>query len=110
MRLCSGPLILGSEVQLHMPEARFGGENGKTVHLEVDPELVAVRARRGRSLREGPVPRSGAAGRDGARTELPPSRGRSLPTPGTVVTFHGRNAAGIARVPSHAFCRPRVGG
>ncbi len=39
-----------------MPEVRFGGEDGKTVHLEVDPDLVAVRARRGRSLREGPVP------------------------------------------------------
>jgi len=38
-----------------MPEVRFGGENGKSVHLEVDPELVAVRVRRGRSLREGPV-------------------------------------------------------
>jgi hypothetical protein len=38
-----------------MPEARYGGEDGKTIQLEVDPELVAVRARRGRSLREGPV-------------------------------------------------------
>jgi hypothetical protein len=55
MRLCSGPLKLGSEVRLHMPEVRFGGENGKAVRLEVDPDLVAVRARRGRSLREGPV-------------------------------------------------------
>ena len=39
-----------------MPEVRYGGENGKTVQLEVDPDLVAVRARRGESLREGPVP------------------------------------------------------
>jgi hypothetical protein len=46
---------LGSEVWLEMPEARYGGEDGKTIQLEVDPELVAVRARRGRSLREGPV-------------------------------------------------------
>lgn len=38
-----------------MPEVTYGGENGKTVQLEVDPDLVAVRARRGRSLREGPV-------------------------------------------------------
>src|SRR3712207_9266958 len=38
-----------------MPEVTYGGENGKTVELEVDPELVAVRARRGGSLREGPV-------------------------------------------------------
>ncbi len=40
-----------------MPEVRYGGENGKTVQLEVDPDLVVVRARRGGSLREGPVPR-----------------------------------------------------
>jgi hypothetical protein len=46
---------LGSEVWLQMPEARYGGEDGKTIQLEVDPDLVAVRARRGRSLREGPV-------------------------------------------------------
>ena len=38
-----------------MPEVTYGGENGKTVELEVDPDLVAVRARRGGSLREGPV-------------------------------------------------------
>jgi hypothetical protein len=44
-----------------MPEVRYGGEDGKTVHLEVDPNLVAVRARRGESLREGPVPRPEAA-------------------------------------------------
>jgi Subtilase family len=42
-------------VWLQMPEVTYGGENGKTVQLEEDPELVAVRARRGRSLREGPV-------------------------------------------------------
>jgi hypothetical protein len=47
---------LGSEVLVHMPEVRYGGGNGKTVQLEVDPDLVAVRARRGGSLREGPVP------------------------------------------------------
>jgi hypothetical protein len=40
---------------LSLPQVRFGGESGKTVHLEVDPDLVAVRVRRGRSLREGPV-------------------------------------------------------
>src|SRR5215211_4387356 len=39
-----------------MPEVRYGGMNGKRVQLEVDPDLVAVRARRGGSLREGPVP------------------------------------------------------
>jgi hypothetical protein len=43
-----------------MPEVTYGGENGKTVQLEVDPDLVAVRARRGGSLREGPVPGSEA--------------------------------------------------
>jgi hypothetical protein len=47
---------LGSEVLAHMPEVRYGGENGKTLQLEVDPDLVVVRARRGESLREGPVP------------------------------------------------------
>lgn len=44
-----------------MPEVRYGGENGKTVRLEVAPELVAVRARRGASLRQGPVPPPEAA-------------------------------------------------
>lgn len=39
-----------------MPEVKYGGQNGETIQLEVDPELVAVRARRGDSLREGPVP------------------------------------------------------
>src|SRR5215210_105848 len=46
---------LGMGVWLQMPEVTYGGENGKTVQLKVDPNLVAVRARRGRSLREGPV-------------------------------------------------------
>ncbi len=36
-------------------EVTYGGENGETVTFKVDPALVAVRARRGRSLREGPV-------------------------------------------------------
>src|SRR3712207_6317035 len=49
------------EVRIHMPEVRYGGENGRTVQLEVDPELVAVRVRRGGSLREGPVPGPEAA-------------------------------------------------
>jgi subtilisin family serine protease len=44
-----------------MPEVRYGGEDGKAVRLEVDPELVAVRVRRGSSLREGPVARPEAA-------------------------------------------------
>jgi hypothetical protein len=48
---------LESEVLAHMPEVRYGGRNSKTVQLEVDPDLVAVRVRRGGSLREGPVPR-----------------------------------------------------
>jgi Subtilase family len=46
---------LEREVLVHMPEVRYGGGNGKTVQLEVDPDLVAVRVRRGGSLREGPV-------------------------------------------------------
>ena len=44
-----------------MPEVKYGGENGKTVQLEVDPDLVVVRTRRGRSLREGPVSRPEAS-------------------------------------------------
>jgi Subtilase family len=44
-----------------MPGVTYGGENGKTVQLEVDPDLVVVRARSGESLREGPVPRREAA-------------------------------------------------
>src|SRR5918998_4893727 len=52
---------LGSEVQVHMPEVRYGGGNGKTIQLKVDPDLVVVRARRGESLREGPVPGAEAA-------------------------------------------------
>jgi hypothetical protein len=44
-----------------MREVRYGGENGKMVQLEVDPDLLAVRVRRGGSLREGPVPRPEAA-------------------------------------------------
>ncbi len=56
-------LFLGMGVWLQMEdhmeditrEVTYGGENGETVKFEVDPALVAVRARRGRSLREGPV-------------------------------------------------------
>ena len=52
---------LGSEVLVHMPEVRYGGEDGETIQLKVDPDLVVVRARRGESLREGPVPSPEAA-------------------------------------------------
>ena len=58
---CFGYSWLGSEVVVHMPEVRYGGGKGKTIQLKVDPELVAVRARRGESLREGPVLGSEAA-------------------------------------------------
>jgi hypothetical protein len=61
---------LGSEVLVHMPEVRYGGGNGKTVQLEVDPDLVAVRVRRGGSLREGPVPRPEARLLDEMETVL----------------------------------------
>lgn len=44
-----------------MPEVRYGGEDGKAIQLEVAPDLVAVRARRGSSLRQGPVPPPEAA-------------------------------------------------
>src|SRR5215208_3902822 len=47
---------LESEVLVHLPEVTYGGQNGETIQLKVDPELVAVRARRGDSLGEGPVP------------------------------------------------------
>ena len=53
-----------------MPEVRYGGGNGKTVQLEVDPDLVAVRARRGGSLREGPVQRPEAGLLDEMETVL----------------------------------------
>src|SRR5215210_6412817 len=53
-----------------MPEVRYGGQDGKTIHLEVDPALVAVRARRGRSLREGRVPPPEAALLDEMETVL----------------------------------------
>jgi hypothetical protein len=61
---------LGSEVLVHMPEVRYGGGNGKTVQLELDPDLVAVRVRRGGSLREGPVPRPEARLLDEMETVL----------------------------------------
>ena len=61
---------LESEVLVHMPEVRYGGGNGKTVQLEVDPDLVAVRVRRGGSLREGPVPRPEAGLLDEMETVL----------------------------------------
>jgi subtilisin family serine protease len=38
-----------------MPTATFGGKSGEQVRLEVDPNLVAVRTRSGRSFRHGPV-------------------------------------------------------
>ena len=61
---------LESEVLVRMPEVRYGGGNGKTVQLEVDPDLVAVRVRRGGSLREGPVPRPEAGLLDEMETVL----------------------------------------
>lgn len=38
-----------------MPTVTFGGKEGEKVQLEVDPNLVAVRTRSGRSFRAGPV-------------------------------------------------------
>src|SRR5215211_7358024 len=55
---------------LQMPEVTYGGENGKKVQLVEDPDLVAVRARRGRSLREGPVTPPEAALLDDMETVL----------------------------------------
>src|SRR5215208_6941270 len=81
--------LRGSEVLIEMPEVRYGGQNGKTIQLEVDPDLVAVRAAwQVASRRARTASGSGAAGRDGDGAELPPSRGRSLSACTTVVTFH----------------------
>jgi subtilisin family serine protease len=44
-----------------MPEVTYGGKNGTTVELEVDPDLLAVRTHSRRSFREGPVQRPEAA-------------------------------------------------
>lgn len=44
-----------------MPKVKYGGKDGKTIQLEVDPNLLAVRTRSRRSFREGPVPRPEAA-------------------------------------------------
>jgi hypothetical protein len=49
---------LEGEVTVHMPQARYSGEDGKTIQLEVDPDFVAVRTCLWRSLREDPVQRS----------------------------------------------------
>ena len=51
-------------------EVKYGGENGQKVTLKVDPSLLAVRARRGRSLREGPVTPQEAALLDDMETVL----------------------------------------
>ena len=53
-----------------MPEVRYGGENGETIQLEVDPDLVAVRTTNLRSLREGPVRPPEAALLDDMQLEL----------------------------------------
>ena len=77
----------GSEVLIEMPEVRYGGQNGKTIQLEVDPDLVAVRARRGRSLREGPVPPPEAALLDEMETVL------SFPQAGVEVYRHAQQSS-----------------
>src|SRR5215212_1370332 len=61
-----------------------------------------------RRARSGPG--GSTAERDGACTELPRSQCRSLSTSRKVFTLHRRNAQGIARVPSHAFCWSCAGG
>src|SRR5215213_2117702 len=77
----------GSEVLVEMREVRYGGQNGKTIQLEVDPDLVAVRARRGRSLREGPVPPPEAALLDEMETVL------SFPQAGVEVYRHAQESS-----------------
>src|SRR5262245_9683786 len=39
-----------------MPAVTYGGANGESLQLQVDPDLIAVRTRSRRSLRAGPVP------------------------------------------------------
>jgi Subtilase family len=77
----------GSEVLVDMREVRYGGRNGKTIKLEVDPDLVAVRAQRGRSLREGPVPPREAALLDEMETVL------SFPQAGVEVYRHAQQSS-----------------
>ena len=44
-----------------MPQVTYGGKQGETVDLVVDPDLLAVRTRSRRGLRAGPVPSPEAA-------------------------------------------------
>src|SRR5512144_1066217 len=44
-----------------MPKVTYGGKQGETIELEVDPNLLAVRTRSRRSLRDGPTPGPDAA-------------------------------------------------
>jgi len=44
-----------------MPDVKYGGKQGETIHLEIDPDLLAVRTRSRRSFRAGPVARPEAA-------------------------------------------------
>jgi subtilisin family serine protease/photosystem II stability/assembly factor-like uncharacterized protein len=51
--------------EVGMPQVTYGGQDGETIRLEVDPDLLAVRTHSRRSLRAGPVPRPEAALVDG---------------------------------------------
>ncbi|MGH3692879.1 MAG: S8 family serine peptidase [Pseudonocardiaceae bacterium] len=44
-----------------MPRVTYGGKDGETIQLEVDPDLLAVRTRSRRPLMAGPVPGPEAA-------------------------------------------------
>ena len=70
-----------------MPEVMYGGRQGERLQLEVDPELVAVRTRSGRSLRAGPVAGPEAAVLDGMDLVL------EFPEAGVEV-YRRRNGAG----------------
>jgi hypothetical protein len=72
---------LESEVTVHMPEARYSGEDGKSIQLEVDPDFVAVRTCLGRSLREDPVQRSAVPRLDAAVPILRLPQGGVLASP-----------------------------
>lgn len=53
-----------------MPQVTYGGTNGETIQLEIDPDLLAVRTRSRRSLRAGPVPAPEAELLDGMEVVL----------------------------------------
>jgi len=68
-------------VTVHMSEARYSGEDGKSIQLEVDPDFVAGRTCLGRSLCEDPVQRSAVPLLDAAVPILRLPQGGVLASP-----------------------------